>query len=164
MDNIMKNKTMNKRIKNLILNFGIPLLIAAIFILLFNTFFGISRITGESMMPTYKNGQYKLMLKTQDVTKNNIVVFRLPDKNVSYIKRVIATEGDTLELKGNDVYINGKKLNEGYTAKHENEYCYNKITIPKSYIYVMGDNRDYSTDSREFGIVKVSYIKGKIVF
>ena len=115
-------------------------------------------------MPTYKNGQYKLMLKTQDVKKNNIVVFRLPDAKVSYIKIFIATEGDTLELKGNDVYVNGKRLNEEYTAKHKNEYYSNEITIPEGYIYVMGDNRDYSTDSREFGMVKVSCIKGKIVF
>ena len=160
----MKKETRNNKIKNLVLNFGIPLLIAIVFILLFNTFFGISRITGESMMPTYKNGQYKLMLKTQDVKKNNIVVFRLPDAKVSYIKRVIATEGDTLELKGNDVYVNGKRLNEEYTAKHKNECYSNEITIPEGYIYVMGDNRDYSTDSRKFGMVKVSCIKGKIVF
>lgn len=107
------------------------------------------------------------------------------DSNMNYIKRVIGTPGDTVEQKDGYLYVNNKKVNEFYLSneqrttgsddplKHKNwnlqslsttyewnNYSKNKMTVPKDCYFVMGDNRANSNDSRYFGFVKQSAIKG----
>jgi len=83
----------------------------------------------------------------------------------SYIKRIIATEGDTVEITEGKVYINGKQIQEPYlpegtTTEAEN---YNNISVPKGHVFVMGDNRAGSIDSRTFGCIPIEKIEGKVV-
>lgn len=85
----------------------------------------------------------------------------------SYIKRVIAVEGDHIEIKDGEVYLNGTKLEETYLdeGKETNmgQYgVYSDIIVPNDCVFVMGDNREHSTDSRCFGCIPVSKVEGKV--
>ena len=84
---------------------------------------------------------------------------------VSYIKRVIAVEGDHLKIEEGKVYLNGEELDEPYlregiTTKGGN---YTEVIVPKGCVFVMGDNRPHSTDSRSFGCIPVEKIESKVL-
>lgn len=83
---------------------------------------------------------------------------------ISYIKRVIGVEGDHIKIEDGKVYLNGEELDEPYlregiTTQGGN---YNDIIVPEGYIFVMGDNRPHSTDSRSFGCVPVEKVESKV--
>ena len=85
----------------------------------------------------------------------------------SYIKRVIALEGDKVEIKDGKVYINNELLPEKYLAegvKTEATGVFNNFIVPKGYIFLMGDNRSGSMDCRNFGCIPVEKIESKVVF
>lgn len=86
----------------------------------------------------------------------------------SYIKRVIGLPGDHIEIKNEGVYLNGERLDEDYldpgTVTDSAEGFFTDITVPDGYIYVLGDNREVSGDSRRFGCIPIDRIEGKAVF
>jgi len=84
---------------------------------------------------------------------------------VSYIKRVIAVEGDHVKIEDGKVYLNGKELDEPYLRKGITTEGgnYTDITVPEGCVFVMGDNRPHSTDSRSFGCVPVEKIESKVL-
>jgi signal peptidase I len=100
--------------------------------------------------------------------KGDIIVFKYPDDpKRDFIKRVIGTEGDRIESREKTISVNGRKLIEPYTqyvdsinnqAKRDN---FGSLTVPEGSVFVMGDNRDQSYDSRFWGFVDISQIKGK---
>lgn len=103
--------------------------------------------------------------------RGDIIVLTPPSDQASadkpYIKRVIGIEGDSLEVRENVVYIDGTRITEPYLDEGiampcgwRAEYC-GPIEIPEGYVYVMGDNRDNSEDSRYFGLVPIENIIGK---
>ena len=99
--------------------------------------------------------------------RGDIVVFDAPVNNSSkpYIKRVIGLPGETVEAKDGRVYIDGQMIEEPY-LEGETTYCRADqdcapVTVPEGHIFVMGDNRDNSSDSRAFGVVDVNSIIGK---
>ena len=101
--------------------------------------------------------------------RGEIVTFTDPsDPNRILIKRVIATEGQVVELKDGKVYVDGTALNEPYTLDKPSENLHSNInypyTVPRGYVWVMGDNRTNSADSRAFGAVPVSSITGRAFF
>jgi signal peptidase I len=79
-----------------------------------------------------------------------------------WIKRVVGQAGDTLEFKDGSVYRNNEKLEEEY-IKEEMNFPFEKIIVPEGTIFVMGDNRNYSSDSREIGPVPVENVIGEVV-
>ncbi len=83
---------------------------------------------------------------------------------VSYIKRVIAIEGDLIQIRDGKVYLNGELLSEDYLAENVRTKIvyYNEIVVPEGCVFVMGDNRDESMDSRTFGCIPVDKIEGKL--
>lgn len=98
------------------------------------------------------------------IKRQAIVIFKFPlNENEYYVKRVIGLPGDTVEIIGKDVYVNGQKLDEPYTQYisdpiyEENPDIvrpnFGPITVPKDCYFVMGDNRDNSYDSRQWGFV-----------
>ena len=98
---------------------------------------------------------------------SKFVHYVLEMNKTSYIKRIIGVEGDHIEIKDDKVYLNGKLLQEDYLRANipTNMGVYgvfSDIVVPKGYVFVMGDNREHSTDSRCFGCIPVSKIEGKV--
>lgn len=86
----------------------------------------------------------------------------------SYIKRIIGLPGEHIEIKDGKVYINGEELQEGYLARDVETNAdggqFIDIVIPEKCVFVMGDNRSHSADSRRFGCIPYEKIEGKVVF
>ncbi|MBP3723002.1 MAG: signal peptidase I [Selenomonadaceae bacterium] len=155
-----------KEIKDWIVSIAVALVLA----FLIRTFIvELYIVEGPSMRPTLETQERlvvnKFIYRFRSPEKGEILVFRYPrDKSRDFIKRVIATEGDTVEIKDGRVYVNDKLLTEDYILeKTRSEYA--KATVPKGTIFVMGDNRNNSEDSRfvDVGFVPYDLIKGKAV-
>lgn len=125
-------------------------------------------VEGSSMDYTLHNSQKILYWRTNKFVQPkrfDIVIIGAPDGGKEdYVKRVIGLGGDTIEYKDNVLYINGKKQDEPWIKKHvEEEGLWMKdmyVEVPEGYCYVLGDNRDNSTDSRIFGSVPLSSVHG----
>lgn len=125
-------------------------------------------ISSNSMEPTLVPGDKILVNRYAyqygTPTRGDIVVFAYPkDTSRTFVKRVIAVEGETVELKGNQVYVNGALVQEPY-LKQGDYPPFEPETIPAENIFVLGDNRRESGDSREWGVLPRSYIIGKVWF
>lgn len=145
------------------------------------------KIPSGSMIPTLLIGDHLLVNKFIYGTKlpfsdNKILIFRKPERgdivvfrfphepDRDFIKRIIAIEGDTIEGRNKEIYLNGKKLGEPY-VQHTDIYLirggkeprdnFGPFTVPKDMYFVMGDNRDQSFDSRYWGFVSSKDIRGK---
>ncbi|MCR5176052.1 MAG: signal peptidase I [Anaerovibrio sp.] len=124
-------------------------------------------VDGPSMMPTLEHQQRlvvnKFIYKIREPERGEVLIFQYPrDKSRDFIKRVIAVPGDTIEIKEHNVYVNGELQNEDYIlSKCRNDYP--KTTIPEGHVFVMGDNRNNSEDSRfpDVGFVPYNLLKGK---
>jgi len=114
----------------------------------------------------------KTLIPGKDPQQNDIVVFKYPeDPSKDYIKRVIATAGDSLEIIDKQIYVNDKPIKNEPWAIHKDKRIIpgqfttrdnmRKITIPPNKIFVMGDNRDNSHDSRFWGFVDLTEIRGE---
>lgn len=97
---------------------------------------------------------------------SKFVYYVLELNKMSYIKRVIALEGEHVEIKDGKVYINGKELQEDYLKDDviTSSTGLTDFIVPKGYIFAMGDNRPKSTDCRAFGCIPVEKVEGKVVF
>jgi signal peptidase I len=140
-------------------------------------FLSPSTVYGESMLPTFEEKDRVLISKISDIQRFDMVVFDAPDSDEQYIKRVIGLPGDTLEMKDDILYINGKEMDEPYLDAIKGDLIFNKLTgdftlseitgettVPEDSIFVMGDNRLYSKDSRFFGFVSDDAIIGEVKF
>ncbi|WP_079910763.1 signal peptidase I [Paenibacillus sp. 32352] len=83
------------------------------------------------------------------------------DNQIIYVKRVIGKPGDVLEFKNHQVYRNGEPLNEPYLNETMNYSSSEKLTVPPDHIFVMGDNRNNSKDSRNIGFIPLDHVLGK---
>ena len=128
-------------------------------------------VEGSSMYPSLVNHEPlivdKLSYFVGDPKKGEIVVFRFPkDESRDFIKRVIAVGGDTVEMRNGKVLVNGTMLQEDYIYKTDpkgkNMSNYPKTVVPKDTIFVLGDNRNNSEDSRfpDVGFVPLKLVKG----
>src|SRR5437762_1020630 len=152
-------------------------LIIVVFVL-FGVFF-VPPVVVErtSMLPQLHDGERLLVnklvyYKIQGVSwghlqRGDIVVFWFPDDpEKSYVKRVIGLPGETVELRNGRVFIDGNELQEPYLDTEHNQSMHdNSVTkVKEHYFFVMGDNRDNSSDSRIWGLVPEKYIYGKAFF
>jgi signal peptidase I len=144
------------------------------------------KIPSGSMIPTLLIGDHILVTKFiygtkipfsdksilvfKQPEKGDIIVFKYPeDPKKDFIKRVVAAGGDTLEERNKIIYVNGKEVKELY-AYHGDSYIrprgdprdnFGPLIVPENKVFVMGDNRDQSFDSRYWGFVDIKEIKGK---
>jgi signal peptidase I len=123
------------------------------------------RVEGPSMEPTLHQGQFllvnKLAYRFGSLQRGDIIVFRYPhDPSRSFIKRVIGLPGDRLEIVGGELRIDGSPLVETYIDE-QGRHSYPPTTIEADQVFVLGDNRNNSSDSRRWGTVPVSHVTGK---
>lgn len=127
------------------------------------------------MDPTFFNGEYiltsKITYKFRPMKRGDVIVFKsLQNPNIDYIKRIIGLPGDTVTVKGGEVYVNGSMLNEDFLPVKTNVWDTGFIkentpaTIPEGYLFVLGDNRPRSSDSREFGPIPIENVIGTVFY
>jgi signal peptidase I len=128
------------------------------------------KVEGTSMMPSLVNQERifinKFVYRFYPIQRGDTVVFQFPrDTSKSYIKRVIGMPGDTVDVDHGTVIVNGKRLDEPYVPDEMRDMQTAKTTTlkPDEY-YVMGDHRNSSNDSRNWGPVERKYVYGKAVF
>ena len=148
------------------------------------------RIPSESMVPTLLKGDFLFVNKFEYGPKipfthirlpgirsphrGDVIVFQYPrNPQQDFIKRCIATGGQTLEVRNKLVIVNGDTLSEPYAihidptirpAGYDYRDNFGPLTVPKGELFMMGDNRDNSNDSRFWGTVKMDYVKGHAMF
>ncbi|HSD98720.1 MAG TPA: signal peptidase I [Patescibacteria group bacterium] len=152
------------------------LIAAAIFLVIYIFLFRPFQVSGQSMFPNFHDKEYVLTnlitLRLGPIARGDVIVFKAPpDPEKDFIKRIIGVPGDTVMVQGGNVYVNGQQYDEssylnpsvrtfGGTFLKDND----TITVPTGEYFVMGDNRPYSSDSREWGFVPAGNIIGKSFF
>lgn len=144
-----------------------------VFLLLYGIFFSwfngqvlsLGYISGDSMEPTLKNGQFVLIYKwNYQVKQGDVVITNTKNPmGICLTKRVIACQGETLTFTTNTLSLNGIHQGEPY-LKELPHYPVMEIPLSENQVFLMGDNRNYSTDSRFFGSVPVADIVGLVLF
>jgi len=122
-------------------------------------------VDGISMEPTLQDGERllvnKLVYRFHPPERFDIVVFHYPrDPSRDFIKRVIGLPGETVEIVEGQVYVNGRPVEEPYVVNRGPDF-YPPITVPPGHVFVLGDNRPHSDDSRSGWTVPVREIIGK---
>ncbi len=140
---------------------------ALLIALLINVFVGqATRVEGQSMEPNLHTDQRlvveKVSYRFHGPERFDIVVLRLPNQGEELlIKRVIGLPGETVEFKNGHVYINGEQLVEPFAVDETRPGRNGTVTVPPLHVYVLGDNRDRSNDSRSFGPVPIDNVVGR---
>ncbi|MEI4831496.1 MULTISPECIES: signal peptidase I [Bacillus] len=145
----------------------------------FRTFFFATYVVeGKSMMPTLQDGNMLIVNKVgyqfSELNRFDVVVFHA-NKQEDYVKRIIGLPGDKISYKHDKLYINGKFIEEPYLDVYKKQTHGRQLTgdftleeltdekvVPKGFIFVLGDNRLGSWDSRYFGFVKIEQVVGKV--
>lgn len=132
-----------------------------------NTFSARIRVESISMLPTLSEGDFvfvnKLAYRLGEAQRGDVIVFRYPpdpEREPPYIKRVIGLPGDHLAIDGGQIYLNGELLQERYLNEALNQRD-GEWQVPERALFVMGDNRNNSSDSRAWGSVPLGNVIGK---
>ena len=147
---------------------GTAILRAAVIIVVLFFFCWPMRLMGSSMEPTMGDGEIVLMNRFAAMQgqyeKGDIVMFHYydADGDKTVVKRIIATEGDTIRILEDGVEINGTVIEEAYAEGVTNGLV--DMTVPEDTVFVMGDNRETSFDSRNMGAIPCEDLKGKVFF
>jgi len=128
------------------------------------------KVEGTSMAPLLSDQERifinKFVYRFEPIERGDVVVFWYPlDRSKSFIKRVVALPGETVELRAGRLFVGGRELIEPYVpTNYLDGASYPPMTVPPDNFFVMGDHRDSSNDSRVFGPVARQFIYGKAVF
>ena len=142
------------------------LLLSALLFLVINTLSARVRVDGFSMLPTLNNGEYvlvnRLAYRFGQPARGDIIVFRFPvNPKEDLIKRVIGLPGEEVVITDGQVYVNGTALEEPYIAASP-RYT-SQWSVPEGYLFVLGDNRNDSSDSHSWGLLPINNVVGKAV-
>ena len=148
----------------------------ALFVVIYAFVFQFHEVSGESMFPNFKNKEYVLTsllpARLNSLKKGDVVVFHSPiDQDRLYIKRIIALPGDTVSIQRSRVYVNGGLLNESAylvptTRTSGAQFLRDNQTkrVLEGTVFVLGDNRDNSSDSREWGFLEKKRVVGRSMY
>lgn len=125
-----------------------------------------------SMQPSFVEGDNllveKLGFRFGDLHRGDIVIVKIPNEDKKLIKRLVAVEGDRVQVKDGKLYVNGKQFLTGLPVEpvtpEGDKPEYTDLTLEKGQAYVLGDNRPYSQDCTEFGPIQKDWIVGRAVF
>jgi signal peptidase I len=140
---------------------------AILIALLINVFVGqATRVEGKSMEPTLHSNQRlvveKVSYRLHGPNRFDVVVLKMPSQGGELlIKRVVGLPGETVEFQGGQVLINGTPLDEPFVGGDTSSGRTGVVTVPPLHVFVLGDNRDHSNDSRAFGPVPIEHIVGR---
>ena len=182
------NKSKKEKIKSKVQEYIEAIIIAILIALVIKTFaIQAFKIPSRSMVPTLLVGDQilvnkfiygvkipylrKTIIPVTNPEKGDIVVFIYPnDRSKDFIKRVIGIAGDKIEIRNKKIFINGKEYSDSYgiysdkliyPAAIQPRDNFGPVTVPKDSLFVMGDNRDESSDSRYWGFVDLKDVEGK---
>ena len=140
----------------------LPYVIIIVLVVLIRTFIITPvRVQGSSMKSTLNNGDILLLYKLGKYNRYDIVVLKEAIDNETIIKRIIGMPGEIIEIVDDVIYINGQAIEDRYAYGKTGNY--EKIVLANDEYFLLGDNRVVSKDSRIFGPVKKSNIKGKTI-
>jgi signal peptidase I len=163
----MRRQSGRRKVVEWVVLIGVALVVALVIkAFLFQAFY----IPSDSMLPTLQQDDRvlvnKLSYKLHDVNRGDIVVFSKPPKEQSdikdLVKRVIALPNETVEAHDGHVYVNDRRLDEPYLADDVEQADFAPQKVPSGDVWVMGDNRSNSEDSRVFGPIRQSSIVGRV--
>ena len=124
----------------------------------------IGQVQGASMRPTYQDGQFILLLRGKEYNRGDVVgvEYSAGEEKTTLLKRIIAIGGDVVSCKYGQLYVNGQKISESdHTVGKTSDIP--AQTVPDGSVYLLGDNREHSMDSRSFGCMSCEDIIGKVV-
>ncbi|OEG17310.1 signal peptidase I [Enterococcus quebecensis] len=174
-----------KRKENIIeiIKFMFPIVIFAVFVFFFILNTSPHMVDGDSMKPTLLNGDRVIVRRTKEPKRYEVITFKPPVKSeFQYVKRIIGMPGDLVWTEGNDLFINhqaeslpkaselsaANELPDGTIKINVSEESLDQMSqlkkIPKGHYFVLGDNRNNSSDSRAFGLVDGQAIEGVVSF
>lgn len=143
-----------------------PLLVFLCVVLFVLKAFGVSVIfvKGNSMEPNHSNGELHLIAKSSEYKRGDVVAVRLDDMTI--LKRITAIEGDVLEVYHHTIWVNNELISPYIKGENwNNSGAYDTCqTIEPDEIYLLGDDRNESGDSRHFGTIKTERILGKVIW
>ena len=133
------------------------------------------QVKGNSMYPTYHDKEYiltdKISYKFRLPQRGDVIILKSPkNPDIDFIKRIVGLPADTIKIADGNIYLNSKLLNESYlkvdTPIFPNGFMQEGVvvTVPDNMVFVMGDNRPGSSDSREFGFIPYENIIGRVFF
>lgn len=135
------------------------------------------KIPSSGMEPALLVGDYLIanmkIYKKEKPKRGDIIIFEFPkDPSKDFIKRIIATEGERVEIVQNKIFINGKQIDDPWGHFEKNDWSkylqtmgkFGPVVVPKDCLFVLGDNRDNSQDSRFWGFVNRKKIRGKALY
>lgn len=147
----------------------------AVFAIMYLFIAQFHKVSGNSMFPTYHNGDFliteKITYKFNEPKRGDVIVLKNPrNESQDFIKRIIALPGDTVKIENNLVFVNDQPLNENYlppnTTTRAGLFMNEGFTVRAgdNQYFVLGDNRDHSSDSREWGAITKKEIIGRAFF
>ncbi len=162
-----------RRFVNFVLDFLETIVVAlSIFVVIYLFLMQPHEIKGDSMKPNFQDKEYiltdKISYRLHAPIRGDVVIFKAPvNPDVDYIKRVIGIPGDKVKVQNGTPFVNGEKLKEDYLVDQTFLFPGSfmaegvEIIVPEGKIFVMGDNRSHSSDSRQFGPININSVVGR---
>lgn len=168
MENMQENqkKPVNwkREIIEWVLTIVIPVIVA---MLIHNYLFTLARVDGDSMLDTFHTnnitGVSRLHYRLNEPQRGEIVTCHYDESSRLYVKRIIGLPGETVEIHGGTVYIDGEALQEDYLTRID-DHNFGPYFVGDDQILVMGDNRPVSLDGRQLGPIPIDYLYGRVMF
>ncbi|NYF25507.1 signal peptidase I [Sporosarcina sp. JAI121] len=128
-------------------------------------------VSGQSMQPTFEDANKVVISKIYKINRFDMIVFHAPNSDDDFIKRVIGMPGDVVVMKDDKLYINGEEYVEDYIQEEKDKINDGQkltqdfeVEVPAGYLFVLGDNRRNSTDSRIIGCIDEKTVVGSVKF